>query len=72
MTNNERLAELRAYYKLSLKHLAYLLDMSPSGISSWLAEPGTVNHRNMPSRILELLEYKLKDPKFTPPRTRKV
>jgi len=66
MTNNERLRELIAKYKLDRENVAELLHLplSKSGqsaaVNKWLSSPADPgNFRRMSDAMLELLELKL-------------
>lgn len=60
MTNNQQLKKLMSKHGLKRRDVTERLpDVSMQAVDSWLAKPGAVGYRNMPTVCLELLKLKL-------------
>jgi transcriptional regulator with XRE-family HTH domain len=60
ITKNVRLLkELMKRYELTRPKVAEILGMSLSSVDAWLADITSTRYRKMPSRMLELLKFKL-------------
>lgn len=55
--------QLSGPFKSKRHQVATLLGIHKSRVDCWLANPENSYYRNMPSHMLELLEYKLKEEK---------
>jgi DNA-directed RNA polymerase specialized sigma24 family protein len=65
-TTREQLKDLIKFHDLSHKDIARLIDVSLPTVKSWLTD-NAKNHRRIPSRIVTLLELRLREQQLNRP-----